>query len=1072
MELDVSEDFPLIQREDTSDSKEEDHRLLTVGTAVSKSQNEGDDDEGLSRKSDEQSPVSQPSNDENIDTTDVQDNAKLIQMATAAALEDAIAMKRSDSVLSASEDGTDISAEPDLTLPGLDRRDSTALNRYMEEASFEASLISPNRHMVAPSGKLGKKRSSSLSQEVIHLRMSSVGNDSVSVGMDIDDKSETISYDHLGDTQERSQSERGAFYGMSNLLSRSWEDANSNNDDAPPLATINSIPSEESDQDDAPYDSLEKILVSCGLDKPPTNSLFPDDVVLLHSIFRNFCEPPIDIESVSRALNTERGGNLTPITLPTDVIIQKPSAALVKLIGPLLFHVPKEFALGFFRILLRLLTSDTDTDYDREILTSCAWYNEIFGSPSIEAPRVAAGGVFKKHPSFAENSFSRENLLRENALRKADQVYNIVRLQQDWPGAITQVYNLLECLAQTDKCDHLFGPVIRLLGLLCTSGVSVCQLRQMLSLITELQAKPKAQLLLVRALRVATEGASRSSVLVGKASPRSFFSFRYGKGVRRAICLQKTPWPFRNDFGMALWFRAERFSASSTLLRVTNEAENGIEVSLLPLELNAATGTTATVLAVSVLENGQPSQIIRVNSCVLLSRVWYHVAIRHTRSRLKGVFSLSSREQLSIMLDGKTMLTESFRFPKIQESPNTVVIFTFGANFEGQTGGLYVFHDNVSDATFRALYESSAGTSGVVQKVPSVNNEWDSRRGDIAKKSKMLDLSMRRDDVEEIVLSHRSSGVQSFASATVIDLHDEDEGYDSNPLSKTAFSSKTYLVWDPQRAESDFALELHSGAHVRLYSENVRRWCVEGAQDVIGSIGGVQALLPVFRSVLSGSVEKRWNNEILEGNGGWDSSSIDSLVLCSFVPDLFLLLASFVREHNENAREMLRSGGVDIIEQLLQNNKKLSAQSRSGSLSLVSSICVFPSLSKFLTDSLIELHSACSHYVGLETKVFTRLLFNLQLWFGGQVPCFAIYPALLPVLSNIAKANPPKVRDCIGVTDIIQLLKDLVEDEVRGLSVLLVGAQHTLTKSFSSRTKLRIESHMTSLRGIPILLYL
>jgi hypothetical protein len=155
-------------------------------------------------------------------------------------------------------------------------------------------------------------------------------------------------------------------------------------------------------------------------------------------------------------------------------------------------------------------------------------------------------------------------------------------------------------------------------------------------------------LLLVRALTIAAEGASRSSLLVGKASPRHFFSFGFGAGIMRQISLHHSSWPFRNDFGMALWFRAEHFSEPSILLRVTDELGSGIDVSLVPLEKKSGDTATATVLAVSVLESGKVVQCIKANSCLLLPRVWYHVAVRHTRSRLKGVFSLSSREQISI----------------------------------------------------------------------------------------------------------------------------------------------------------------------------------------------------------------------------------------------------------------------------------------------------------------------------------------------------------------------------------------------------------------------------------------
>ena len=82
-------------------------------------------------------------------------------------------------------------------------------------------------------------------------------------------------------------------------------------------------------------------------------------------------------------------------------------------------------------------------------------------------------------------------------------------------------------------------------------------------------------------------------------------------------------------------------------------------------------------------------------------------------------------------------------------------------------------------------------------------------------------------------------------------------------------------------------------------------------------------------------------------------------------------------------------------------------------------------------DSLLELRSACSHYIGLETRVFSKLLFNLPLWFGGEMRGVSIFRSLLPVLSSVTRTNPEKVRDCIGAKDIALLLGQIVEMEVR-----------------------------------------
>lgn len=973
------------------------------------------------------SPINQTDNDNHFESEVEIDNSKLIKEASRRAIRDAVAMKRSDSDLSDSDnDGADnFLDEEDIEPTKLAPRKSDATHRYMEEASFEASLLSPNHHLLAPSGKLHRKRSS-VSRDVIDVRLS----DASSQGL----------------TDEILNGERGHFLRM-----------NSTESEGPPMHTVLAMPFEEdSKEDSTEIEDLYKTLELCGLSTPSetSDSKFPDDVVLLHAIFRDFCDPAVDIGSVERVLDMERGEDAQSIKLPVDVVIQRPSKVLIKLLGPPLLSLPQNFAMGLFRILIRVLTNDTDAEYNTEILASCPWYDETFAPSQMGGPgilrrqRTTSTASIKRQSSFSEMSFN-----RSVEARKADQMYTMVRLQRNWTTAVRQMLHLLRRILQHDsRYSYLLPPLTRLIGLLCSGSIAVDELRDLLSMAAETKTAPKVQLLLVRALTVAAAGASRSSFLVGKASPSHFFSFVSGPGMRRKVYL-KNPWPFKNDLGMALWFRAEYFSKSSTILRVTDQAGNGTEISLLPLSRRAEGRPTATVLAISILEEGKVVNSINVSKCILHPRVWYHVGIRHTRSRLKGVFSLGSREQVSVMLDGKNMLTETLKFPKVEESNNTSLHLSFGDDFDGQTGGLYIFNAPVSDATFRALSEITAGTNGAVPRRASAHGAWDARLGDIARKSKVLDLNMRRDDVEDIVLSRKSGSKDSLPVSAIVDLEEDDETLESGPLSKANFKSKLYVVWDPRRKEANVALELHSGAHVHIDPENIQPWTIQGAQDLISSVGGVQALLPLFRSMLAGGIDNSWNISEENQKATNSSSIFDRCNLCNSIPDLILLLASFVRDHSQNAREMLRCGAVDIIEQLLHLNKKLGkGRSCLPATSLVAALSTFPSLSARLVKSLLELRSACSHYVGLETKVFSRLLFNLPLWFGGLGSGVCLYPELLPVLSSVTRNNPEKVRDCIGIKDMTQLIKELIVFEVRLHSkTIMVDFVQCLTKLLCSK---------------------
>jgi hypothetical protein len=140
------------------------------------------------------------------------------------------------------------------------------------------------------------------------------------------------------------------------------------------------------------------------------------------------------------------------------------------------------------------------------------------------------------------------------------------------------------------------------------------------------------------------------------------------------------------------------------------------------------------------------------------------------------------------------------------------------------------------------------------------------------------------------------------------------------------------------------------------------------------------------------------------------------------LPNLFYLLAVFIKDHAENARELLRCGGIDVIEQLLLASKRIGTQTKgsSSSLSLTRSslfatLCANELMATELVESLLVLRSALQHYVGLETKVFSRLLFNIPLWFNQTTTSTstsgaALHLALLPALPFLTKSNPEKVR--------------------------------------------------------------
>lgn len=913
------------------------------------------------------------------------------------------------------------------------------------------------------------------------------------------------------------------------------------------------------DQKDLP-DSLEEILLSCGCIRLSSDKLLElwrlsetsmlkalrgsvedrdfarkqnlsskischspqSDVLLLYSLFASAFEPPPSLEQVECAYKIEceyheQGTRRRSTTLPKDSLIfvgSAPKTSIVKLLANHhhFLKLPTTFQLTFLRILVRLLTNESDDEYERSCYESGKEKNDDKNTQQDEASNSNKSGAPANQSSGAKNEISNQTRKKSITSKKAADLHRKTherikrmrekresideqRKKQSWimkcidqsrsPTDLNQIYSLVRfCCGEIwgdrgplttilDLFDMvkfsnqtLLFPLVRLIGLICTTGVTVEELTRLIRFGAE-PNKSRYILyrhLIVKALTTATEGCSESASWVGKANQKSFFTFgKQSDGICRTI--QALPnWPFRNDFGVAVWFRMESISEKepSNLVHVSSPCGAGTEVSILSLENDKA----ASVIAVTVYDAGHTNvERAIVNNCVLVPRVWYHLAVRHTRSRLKGVFSLSARQQISVFLDGILMLTEPLKFPGVACAEQDVALrpksffpslqlntqnssqvrVEFGSNFEGQAGTLYLFNDNVSAATLRALYLATAGTKSRPQK----DFGKDVVTGPIMGAGKTV-IDLNSHDADEIVIVEQSRQQQlNSRRPSILDLFDEgdeQEGDTLPELSKSLLKSKLFLVWDPKRIDSSVLLDLHSGAHTRINSGSIQPWCVNGAKNVIASIGGIQALLPIFKSLLEGS-------KYPEEEQGSNLLFTDSLV-----PSLLSMLAAFLRYHDGNAREMVRCGGIDIIEQLLLQHR-FSRKTERNLVKILQSKTV---LGNRLVDALVELRLASEHYAALETTILSRLIFNFSLWFGNDAfqPGISLYPTLLPTLSLVTTAYPEKVRDSVGIRQFIEILKvftDVDESEVR-------FASHTISWLICGLTNINVKfnkSHMS-----------
>ncbi|KAL3923207.1 MAG: hypothetical protein SGILL_001785, partial [Bacillariaceae sp.] len=771
--------------------------------------------------SEEEEEEEESSTDSSEDLSPI-DHSALIREASEAAVAEAVAMKRSDSDLSEDQlndyDGIfEERLEDAILQAGRDSKGRSLSVTYPEHFSFEAEMMSDHHHRLQPSGQLGRLRASS-SKEIIDV-VDSLG-ESISHVDDVFDNEDEQ------DADLRRASQRN-FHSMSRAslpTIHAMETAMRDGGDGDPY-----IGSRDDHQDSlsrVETFELSNLIQELAIDVsvPATEGEHPslelsEEASFLNGIFAGFCRPSIPSKAFEEIILLERGkctrerGEESLVDLPVGSVVSSLSSSLLDLLKnerASFLRLPRVLSLSICRILTRVLTGATNTEYDFCIMTYCPWSHEIHSTGSDSERDVLTfqtSSLRRLYPGSDESTM-------------ADLMYSVVRLRMQWQSAVKQVLDLFESISGADsEQEYLVAPLMLLLGVLCAGGVAPGELRRMVDLASGRRNRNvtfKAKLMVTRALGIAASSNSKTTVSVGGSNTLQFFSFLSGSGISRSISLEKSSWPFRNDFGVAFSFRAEDFveaSFSVVLFSALGDSGNGIEISLASLPKEEKDHVSAGVLCVSVMEMSKPVRTFQVTRCPLHSRVWYHVAVRHTRSRLKGVFSLSAKEQMTVMVDGKIMLTDTISFPQIHEDYSSKsLVFAYGKNFDGQAGALYVFHENVSDSLLKSLATSGSETSnGAFSRQASKRVEGDSNRKNIVSKVNSLS-KVRPDDLQEMVFCRRSmndNGIWLVSDGSM--SNDALDGLNA------VATKGVYLAWDPLKANRDtFVVDTQSGAHISL----------------------------------------------------------------------------------------------------------------------------------------------------------------------------------------------------------------------------------------------------------------
>ena len=751
-----------------------------------------------------------------------------------------------------------------------------------------------------------------------------------------------------------------------------------------------------------------------------------------------------------------------------------------------------------------------------------------------------------------EEELSREGNNKQDSCKNEDEGGMMITPtygREDTVGILIRIYHAIlnKCLKQSSSSSSkeeeggggvendggqylLLGPVAHLIGLVCATKVSVKNLRLLLVLMEDTdssssaltqqeQMKKRSQsnsnrsssgevvsnlarLHILRALRYAAEYSIQiNGMLIDKPGPQTFFSFGNnqgeggGAGDKRKRGLSSSfympHWPFKYDFGMACWFRAESFCAFADrgTTMTTNDddddensrhhvilfcarTQNGaqIEVSFKPHSMESEQGgrggqepsssssSTAATLFVTVKDATNDSKLrkIRLVGCVLSTGVWYHVAVRLTRPRLSR-FSLTpfaSKDEVSIFLNGKLMLREHMKMPQFpdsngskggmalgfgsfsssgnNESTKVPIEISFFSNFDGQAGALYIFKDHVSEETINALYRETIASSdqSSFSHFGSFVDRWDTNHGKLSTLTKAVSTASMHSELSDVALPNYSmfTGEYTQKRTILFDLAEEDDvDLDHIPagLTRERFGSKLLIVWDPCRVSNGTLIDPHIGAHITL-EEHASVWSFESVRDTIESLGGMSRLLPLFGMLQHLVSEEDRKTSTSKGIVNDHTNLI--------IPSLIFLVASFIREHESNACELYRCGGINVIEKLLYDSKKQDIDEGA-----CYRLGVSPIIAQYNASALLDLWQASRLNFALETTVFSRLIFNVPLLLGGLAKSSGIsfHCLYLPILSEIAMMNGDKVRDCVETGELFDLVAEYSRsgnDVVSGMS--------------------------------------
>lgn len=493
--------------------------------------------------------------------------------------------------------------------------------------------------------------------------------------------------------------------------------------------------------------------------------------------------------------------------------------------------------------------------------------------------------------------------------------------------------------------------------------------------------------------------AVRSDDVERKASPSAFFNLG-GQGAGLFLPAEGD-WPFQREYQVHFWFRLE-----GTAPRTEDPAEAMHLFTCVSATGNGVDVTlTGGKLRVKIAD-GDETKVFVPNMSDLHPGVWYHFHILHTKPKL----ILFGREEVFVHIDHKLVLSKPVRMP-LASKVGEIVDWSVGRNFNGQIGTIWIMHEAMPDTTVEGLASHDAHRGVDTTKV----------LGGVAPP-------------------------------------------DVNPSAvgeKRSFAHKALAVFHASRCAQHHALDIHGGLHAR-FGRYTQAWTLVGAREVISSIGGISAILPIFPRLLWENQESRrivaqksitrfatlaakeparvekYNLPLGLGNPlaalFEDTTHLQFLHPSTLsilmqerdeykentpISILLSIISRCFRNHPSNQAELLQSGGIDMLEYVLYCLPDEFMQAER-----------MPAVM-----AVMRLRGAANGNEQLENVITRRIFANFKIW-SRTTP--QLQRDLMAIVVTTVRADPHKFLKVLDVQTLLDtMLEFFMHDEAAALAETL-----------------------------------